>query len=97
MVLAFILLAVYFLFYHDDTPMGYGTSQPPSAEVLNTYIADLEAAEKAEHDKVAAENESPGYIDLSPGFVEPETVSTPIWIPPSRTRPSCSMAAQSMR
>ena len=61
--------------------MGYGTGQQPSAEVLNTYLADLEAAEKAELDRVAAEQSS-GYIDLSPGFVEPEPAPTPFYIPP---------------
>lgn len=80
MVLAFVLLAVYLVFWHDDSPLQYGQTQPPPAEVLNGYLQDLEAAEQAEADRAAAEQASKGYIDLSPGVVDPPEPKT-TWEP----------------
>ncbi len=50
--------------------MDYG--QPKSAEILNAYLQELEAAEKAEQGDWAAK----GYIDLSGDFDEPLAEST---------------------
>lgn len=87
-VLAFVLLVVYLVFWHDDSPLQYGQTQSPSAEVLNGYLQDLEAAEQAEADRTAAEQASNGYIDLSPGLEDaprPETTRKPIPKPKSST------------
>ena len=69
-VLAFVLFAIYLLFWRNDNPLDY--SQPPSADIVNGYLKDLEAAEAAEASRVSAEAKSKGYIDLSEGFIEPD-------------------------
>jgi hypothetical protein len=72
-VLAFVLFAVYLLFWHDDKSLDYGQPPPPSQSILDAYLADLQAAEEAEADRKAADAAAKGYIDLSEDFEEPET------------------------
>jgi hypothetical protein len=80
-VLGFVLFAVYLLFWHNDKPMDYG--QPASANIVDGYLQDMEAAEEAEAARKAAEAAEKGYIDLSEGFVEPEpTIPEPVPEPP---------------
>ena len=76
-VLAFVLFAVYLLFWRVDNRLDYG--QTPSADIVNGYLKDLEAAEEAEAARISADAKAKGYIDLSEGFIEPDPpASTPI-------------------
>jgi hypothetical protein len=69
-VLAFVLFAVYLLFWRDEKLLDYG--QPASSNIVDGYLQDMEAAEEAEAARKAAEAKAKGYIDLSEGFAEPE-------------------------
>ena len=75
-VLAFVLFAVYLLFWHDDNSLDYGQAPPPSSIITDGYLADLQAAEDAEAERIAADAAAKGYIDLSEEFEEPETLET---------------------
>lgn len=80
-VLAFVLFAVYLLFWRDDKHLDYG--QPASSHIVDGYLQDMEAAEEAEAARKAAEAKTKGYIDLSEGFVEPDPPPTkPVPEPP---------------
>lgn len=72
-MLAFVLFAVYLLFWHDDRPLN--SAQPKSADILNAYLQELEAAEQEDE----AEQAAKGYIDLSEGFEPLEETTT--WDP----------------
>lgn len=76
-VLGFVLVAVYLIFWHNDSPFDYGKTKPlHSEEVLNAYLADLDKAEQDQNGK--------GYIDLSENYEE-TTVNT--YFPPITTDP----------
>jgi hypothetical protein len=80
-VLAFVLFAVYLLFWHDDKPLNFG--HPASSNIVDGYLQDMEAAEEAEAASKAAEWKEKGYIDLSEGFVEPDPpITKPAAEPP---------------
>jgi hypothetical protein len=90
-VLAFVLFAIYLLFWRDDNRLGYG--QPPSADIVNGYLQDLAAAEEAGAAKPTTEANSKGYIDLSEGFIEPDPpISKPVPEPPKVVKSSTHTA-----